>query len=473
MPSLTRREALTAVAGLGGTALTAGCGFGPVRCGPDAHAASATPTSNAGLLRDVDAVIVVMLENRSFDFLFGSLASDRDYPDHARIDGLSGEESNPDPDGRPVFVHAMPGNGSGNFNPRHDWRSVAAALSDGRNDGFVRVNAGQHQNEVMGHLRRDQAPFLYALADRFTVCDRWFAAFPGQTWPNRFFLHATTSGGKRENRPFIDSAPATVWERLGDRCLRGKNYGAGKVIWYNVAFPAKSFTGQDAMVPAPIEEFFSDARRGELPELSVIDPDWSLNDGYPMHDLSLAEAFLAAIYRAVAESPQWPRTLLVITFDEHGGYFDHVVPPTIADDRADFRQLGYRVPAIVVGPSVWRGRAVSATLNHASVASTLRTRFGIESLGARMDASADLSACIDPTLAGAKTSLPAPRDLPIIDLDARVVGAAPPPSSQTELEQALYERSVPEAMIDPRSSEERLEGWLRWAQELEAVKVRG
>ena len=115
----------------------------------------------------------------------------------------------------------------------------------------------------------------------------------------------------------------------------------------------------------------------------------------------MAEAFLSNIHRALAASVHRPRALLVIVFDEHGGYYDHVPPPTVPDPNPDFRQIGFRVPAVVVGPQVRAGAVVSTPYDHVSILATLATRFGIASLGPRMDAAADLSACLDPDCASA------------------------------------------------------------------------
>ena len=226
------------------------------------------------------------------------------------------------------------------------------------------------------------------------------------------------------------------------------------------------------MVPGKIEDFFRDARAGNLPNLALIDPDFKVNDAYPMHSPALCEAFIASIIKAVAEGPQWSRSLVLITFDEHGGYFDHVPPPTTVDVRPGFRQLGFRVPAIAVGPTVRQGGVVSTPLEHVSVAATLRARFGIESLSARMDATMDIADCIDPALIGAPT---APlRNLDPVELSrssfARVLAEA---SSQPEMEAALAAHRPPASAVDPRSDEQRFGSWLRHAQELAAVRVRG
>ena len=150
------------------------------------------------------------------------------------------------------------------------------------------------------------------------------------------------------------------------------------MLWYSAAFPTRLLSGESAMVPGTIEDFFADARSGNLPNFALIDPDFKVNDAYPMRSLALCEAFVASLVKAMAESPQWKRSLLLVMFDEHGGYYDHVPPPRTVDLRPDFRQLGFRVPALAIGPTVREGAVVSTPLEHVSVAATLRARFGIE-----------------------------------------------------------------------------------------------
>jgi phospholipase C len=470
-----RRSALQGIASGLGAALASSCGFPPTlaeKCAQDPGAREVQTTKDPdaqALLRSVDNFVVVMMENRSFDHLLGGLSLDRDYPDRLTVDGVRGDEFNLAPDGSRIVIAPTPGDGAGSFNPYHDWQSAARCWNGGTNDGFVRVNAGRDQAEAISYLRRDQIPFQYALADQFTVCDRWFASFMGPTWPNRDFLHATTSAGQT-NLPMGFDAPPTIWERLALQCRSVKHYAAGPVLWYVVGFPTKMLSGNAPFEPGHIEDFFRDARSGNLPEFSIIDPDFKVSDGYPGHDLALAEAFLASIYRAMAEGPQWQRSTLIITYDEHGGYFDHVAPPQVSDADPAFQHLGFRVPAIVVGPTVWQGKSISTQFDHCSIASTMATRFGIRSMGARMDATNDLAACIDPARIIAPRLAP---HLPRVDVDARKVAASlGQSSSQAGIDAALKARSVPEHTVDPRSAEDRIKSWLRHAQELEAVRVR-
>ncbi|MCC6521370.1 MAG: alkaline phosphatase family protein [Polyangiaceae bacterium] len=472
---VSRRTALKQLGlGIGVSAIGTRC-VPPDRCevGPEAPPLGperdeyGQPTPRR-LLAGIDTLIVVMMENRSFDHLFGMLARDPEYPARDLVDGLTGMEACPDDDGNPIYVHWA--EHIDNYGPRHDWEGSREAYANGHNDGFVRTNVGQTRTDTMAYHVRSQLPLLYALADQYTVCDRWFSSVMGPTWPNRYYLHAATSGGLVANEPLTEM-PATVWERLGKKCWSSKCYAAGPVHWYYGAFRGKSLAGNDPLVAAFIEDFFRDAREGTLPSFALIDPDFWSSDMHPPHSLALGEVLLGAIVRALQESPQWSRSLLVITFDEHGGFFDHVPPPTTVDPRPEFCQLGFRVPTVVVGPMVRHGAVVSTTLEHVSVAATLGTRFGIDTLGPRMDACADLSSCIDPALVAQPSG--AVGKLPRLTLDWRRVLDVSRPSIQPGLEAAMRGGFVPEHLIDRRSLEQRLRALLRHAEELDVARVEG
>ncbi|MRG95390.1 alkaline phosphatase family protein [Polyangium spumosum] len=477
---VSRRVALQGLgAGIGAAALGGGCAPGPDRCetGPaspdvvpdfDAHGA---PTAKR-LLAGIDTFVVLMLENRSFDHFFGALALDPDYPARDAVDGLLGDETNEDDEGNVIAMH-RPEVACEHHGPLHSWDAAHQAFAEGKNDGFVRANIGSalRQSDAMTYHDRSQIPLFYALADQYVVCDRWFSSVLGPTWPNRFFLHAATSNGLTTNDPITDG-PATLWEKLGKGCWSAKAYTAGPALWYHAGFRGRPLGGNEPMVSARIEAFFQEARAGNLPNFCLIDPDFWSSDLHPPHSLALGEALLGSIVRSMQESPQWGRSLLLVTFDEYGGFYDHVPPPTTVDPRPAFRQLGFRVPSLVIGPSVRRGEVVSTVLEHVSIASTLATRFGIESLGPRMDATADLSSCIDPARVGFP---PGPMGkLPRIELDRRRVEAVSFRfTSQPGIDAAIRAGAIGLDRIDTRSHEERLGSLLRHAEELEVARVHG
>jgi phospholipase C len=462
--TLDRRELLVRLAlGAGAASLLTRCGLQPDQCLP---AGDGTGASSA--LASVDHLVVLMMENRSFDHVLGGLCQDPAYAGAKLMDGLRGNESNPDAAGAPVSV--FPQTQTEVLNPPHDWDSARLQFNGGRNDGFVRVAAGRPRAEdVMSFYRRQDLPITYALADQYTVCDRWFSSVMGPTWPNRFYLHAATSRGIRATQPIFASNAATIWDHLAARCRTGKNYYAGTLAWYSYAFLGKSVAGDEPLVPSKIEEFFRDARDGTLPEFALIDPDYMSGDDHPPCDLRLGQAFLASVVRALGASPQWPRLLFLLVYDEHGGFHDHVPPGTVPDEDPAFQQLGFRVPALAVGPMVRRSWVDSTPYEHVSIAATLGARFGIASLGKRMDAANDLSALVDPAQLQGAPPLPPPV-LPPVDVPAAAVRAAASRRSREPELEAWRSRLRP-SHLDLRSFEERTANWLRRGQELGAVRL--
>jgi phospholipase C len=420
--------------------------------------------TGAEQLAEIDAIVVVMMENRSFDHFLGALKMDPAYAARGVVDGITGTETNPDPNGVPVLMHKatqwivpdLP----------HDWDPEHLQWDNGKNDGFVKNHAGPNQADAMSYYDRSQLPFMYWLCDNFTVCDRWYASVLGPTWPNRCYLHASTSGGKKDNTVFTAATPDTVWERLWAKGRTAKNYFAGGIPWFPGQFPKKITAGVNPTVSFDV--FLNDARSGTLPDFCVIDPDFSSSDDHPGHDIRLGQAFLSTVYTALASSPQWSRCLLVITYDENGGFFDHVPPPSAVDDYNEFQQYGFRVPAIVVGPTVRRG-VVSTVFDHTSVLATLATRFGIPSLGARMSNANDLSSCLEPKLYKAPQPPPANPPLPLVPVDDILsrVGA----SSQPELERMAASGEIPAALVDRRSPAERAMSWIAAGERLGALKI--
>lgn len=491
---ISRRRALTQL-GLGLSALTVGCaspttgseapipvddeppdlGGEPLDLREPPDLAEVLPGTPKELLAGIDAVVVLMMENRSFDHYLGMLSQDGRYPGRKRPDGLSGSESNPDGKGNLIKVSKLL-----NYEPKdppHGWDSCHTQFGGGKNDGFVKEHIARHGDkygpEVMGYHDRSQLPYYYALADHFTVCDRWFASVMGPTWPNRFYLHAGSSGGKKDNSPFAIGGPTTLWEKLKQRSLLGKNYIVGPAAWYWGGYPGKLLSLNPT---AKIDEFFKDCKNGTLPPFSIIDPDYLTNDDHPSHNIQLGQALIATLVTAVMQSPQWSRTLFVITYDEHGGFYDHVAPPKLPDDNPDFAQVGFRVPTLLIGPTVRQGFVDSTVYDHTSVGATLRTRFGIEATSKRMLAAADLSAAIDPRLA--KHPAPPPADLPRLSIRASELSAQLGFDSQPELTAALanlpqhLKQQLAGPFADSRSHMERTLSWLKVGAALGAVEIR-
>ncbi|HTJ44716.1 MAG TPA: alkaline phosphatase family protein, partial [Kofleriaceae bacterium] len=321
---LTRREALRGI-GVAVGAAALGCGHEAQTSEPDASApapdAGAPPRPDAGppdatpvtactstssltakeLLAGIDTFVVLMMENRSFDHYLGAL---RLVEGRAGVDGLTGGESNPAPDGSTVAVHPL--DTFTPADPPHDWDPSHEQWNDGANDGFVKAHAGADQADVMGYYTRAQLPITYALADQVCVCQRWYASVMGPTWPNRFYLHCATSNGQKSNFP--EPGLKSVFDQLSTAGISSKNY------YHDLPWAAGGY--QKLAGLATIETFFSDAQAGTLPSFAIIDPQFSgagANDDHPSHDVRMGQALIASVVAAMAQSPQWARSLLVIT----------------------------------------------------------------------------------------------------------------------------------------------------------------
>lgn len=385
--SISRREALRFLATASGAAL-----LGPqlTGCGSEHGDGS----SNAPLMPeelDIQSVVIVMMENRSFDHFVGSYS----LLEGRSVDGLRNGFTNPRPDGS--LVASFRSGLRCVDDPPHSWSAGHRQVDNGANDGFVSeyhsrlVNNGIDPalaDEAMGYFTRADLPIHYALADEFALCQRWFSAVLGPTWPNRMYLNTAQSNGRMNN----DLPPLTVgftwptiWDRLNDAGIDWKSYFGDLpflFLWGRLRAQQNHF--------GRFEEFLDQARSGTLPAVCHIEPIYQFNSDHPPQDTALGQAFLSSILSSIAEGPQWARTMVILCYDEHGGFFDHVAPPIVADERAadGFGQLGVRVPGIVISPYTKRGYVSSTLHEHSSVPAFLEWLFGLPPLTVR-DANAN------------------------------------------------------------------------------------
>jgi phospholipase C len=438
--------------GQGGAADQGGAGGGD----PGLNCTDDGGLSPEELLASIDTFVVLCMENRSFDHYLGSLRmlEGRD------VLGLDGKEANPALDGSLVKVWNLE-----DFTPEdppHGWEEAHAQWNGGKNDGFVLAHAGASPNDVMGYHVRGQIPISYALADAYAVCDRWFSSVMGPTWPNRFYLMGGTSKGQKANVPVTGFT--SILSVLDDVGVSNRNY-YHDVAWCTGAH--FKFSGL-----AKIEQFFADAKAGVLPRVSFIDPQFfgaGANDDHPDHDVHLGQALIASVYAALANSPQWGRSMLIVTYDENGGFYDHVSPPATEDDEPDFRQLGFRVPSIVAGPFARKGCAVSTQFEHVSVIRTLCRRWGLAPMNKRIAAANDLSSCIQPEYLSAPQS---PIALPQVKvsmsaLRARKERGMTHPEMREMLRRGLIPRHLDRRAEGPEITKRVLEA----GQRLGAVRI--
>lgn len=407
---IDRRTALKGLAAAGAAPLLPGCDSGP----PEAP----LPTEvTRDLLRErIDTVVFLMMENRSFDHYLGAMSLEEGNSD---LDGLTADMSNPNLAGEPVFVH--PADGACIEDPPHSWNSSHEQFNGGAMDGFVRKHEGNHPgvgHQVMGYWGRDGLPATYAMADAGVVCDRWHCSLMAQTWPNRFYFMAAQNGGGTSNTPPEEDF-AHIFERLDEASVPWASYFGN--LPFSFLLRGNTLAREEYL---PLEDFFADAQAGLLPAVTYVDPVFGRNDDHPPAHPMAGQVLIASVYEALATSPHWERCLLVVTYDEHGGFYDHVVPPLAADDRPEsgHDQLGFRVPTVVAGPWVKQGAVSNSLYDHTSTLALLEYLHGLEPLTARDAAANNMLDLLDEERL-LTNSPAAPGTMPVIDADPEVIYA--------------------------------------------------
>jgi phospholipase C len=374
-----------------------------------------------------DHLIVVMMENHSFDNLLGALPG----ADGLSLDG-NGKATNTNPGAPhtpdPVTAFELTDTAQGKH-VTQNWKGSHEQINGGLMNGFVQ-SAGAVQ--PMGYYTSAVLPFAYSLATAFTVCDRWFCSMPGPTYPNRRFLLAGTAYGATVTAPntLFDPPPphGTIFDSLSSHNINWCNYFSDLPM--TAVIP--SIILQHSNHLAPISKFFHDCQAGTLPAVSFVDPrvgalssiglplgsmpgvvkehaqvmgaDFQASDPAETQedpqDMYWGELWAHGVVEAVLKSPVWPRTLLIYIYDEHGGYYDHVAPPvavapdTIApklqpgDPPGAYDMYGPRVPAVVVSPYAKPGAVTSVEHDHTSVLATIEAKWNLPALTNR-DANAE------------------------------------------------------------------------------------
>jgi phospholipase C len=385
-------------------------------------------------------IVCVCMENRSYDHYLGARSLLEGKPG----DGLRAGMTNPSASGGAATIHRAAADCVAD--PPHGWDSSHLQWNDGQCDGFVREyekrQGASVAPHVMGYQTREELPITWALADAYTSCDRYFASVMGPTWPNRMYWMAGQSFGMKAN----DFPPGGQFDGISI-FHRAMEKGIPWSYYFN-DLPALALVKGLSESPDVryMKEFFEGARAGNLPPVSYVDPAFSLSDDHPPHHPILGQMFLLSIYEALAASPLWGNTLLVITYDEHGGFFDHVSPPKVPDDRASegFDQLGFRVPALVIGPYAREGHVSSVTRDHTSVLRHVQNMFGLDPLTMRVSAANDLSETLDEVrLSSRKPRAAAP--MPALMVDESMIDAACNyrASERTDLEKAMDDGKLP------------------------------
>jgi phospholipase C len=357
-------------------------------------------------LAQIEHIVVVMMENHSFDNYLGMLGRGDGFtlgPDARPVD------ANRDGRGNLLRAFHMPSTCQQNAHPSQSWDASHLSLGraiDTTNDGFV-VASGP---VAMGYWSEDDIPFYYGLARTFPLCDRYFGSVLAQTYPNRRFLLAGSAGGIISTTAGALTAPeppnGSILDRLNAYGVPWRNYysdlpGVGVLL-------ETAQANRDKL--APIGDYFADAAAGTLPAVSYVDP---LFDGGESEenadDIQRGESFVARVIRAAMEGPGWPRTLLVWTYDEHGGYYDHVRPPRAPEPDAvppgiegapftlpgGYDRYGFRVPAVIVSPWARPGYVSHVVHDHTSILKLIETKWNLPALTFRDANASDLLDSLD------------------------------------------------------------------------------
>jgi phospholipase C len=379
---LSRRDMLrTSLAVSGATLLGSSSRFGVKPLGFDQLP---NPESSG-----IDHIVVVTMENRSFDHFFGW------FPN---ADGKQAGLTFVDAKGIAHSTHSLSGNNTGcpRPDPDHSYSGGRIEYDGARMDGFLRT--GSNDVFSIGYYSEQDIPFLANLARSYTTCDRYFVSILGPTFPNRLFLHSAQTDRLDDSISFT-SLP-TIWDRLAAAGVSAKYYYSNIPV---VALWGAKYLG----ISGTYDNFKSAAQNGTLPAVSYVDPHFTTiddglgNDDHPHADIRRGDRFLFETFEAVANGPAWNRTVLIITFDEWGGFFEHVPPPrATAANHVDTdlvngkALLGFRVPVVIASPFA-RGVENNPTVNHeifdhTSILKLIEWRFGLAPLTPR-DASSDVS----------------------------------------------------------------------------------
>lgn len=397
---MKRRDFLKSAAAVAGAAV-----LGPnvIGCG-DAGETSLAPVRGDGSspLHYIENVVILQMENRSFDHYFASLIIDEGRTDIIGADSTFYNETS-DRSAR-IYAQWIDEHYEIDPDPPHNFGSNNRQWNLGMNDGFVReweatlagaeLQPKEYDSKlglVMGYYKREQLPALYTLADHFTLADQWYCSMLGPTWPNRKYSHAATSEGTRNNRGELYAR--TPYREMKEKGLTVKTYASLPFFHFGIIVQDLNVGLADTM-----DDFFRDAAQGTLPNVSIVEPDYSLNDDHPPQDIRLGQSFIASVYEALRQSPQWERSLMLVFYDEHGGFFDSQPPPTVEGEElaADgFDQLGFRVPGLLIGPLVKRGHVFSEVVDHSSVPALLSRIFELEQVNERAALAGDLSLALD------------------------------------------------------------------------------
>jgi phospholipase C len=371
-------------------------------------------------LDNLKHIVVLMMENRSFDHMLGGLKKQ-----NPKINGLAGNESNPDAEDKVIKVSPTADyRGQLSHDPDHHFPGVDLQIYGGtpfgpgrvaNMQGFIKSYATQgsstqESHAIMNYFVPQKIPVLTKLATEFAVFNGWFSSIPGPTICNRAFAHYGTSFGNVDMNMFLvpdalrQKIP-TIYERLA------QGGHSAKLYYYDQPSSTMEIVNliKDQSFFGVFSDFLADCNSGDLPDYSFVEPNYSdhpgpgggqllATDQHPDHHVLAGDRFIASVYNAIRKNPElWQSTVLLVVYDEHGGLYDHVAPPSCTPDGFQateaatgipgltftFDRLGIRVPAILISPYIPRGTVVPGTedpannriFEHACIPATVSGHF--------------------------------------------------------------------------------------------------
>jgi phospholipase C len=388
---LSRRRVLGGAVGAAGAAA-----LGGIRSMPASAASPLPPPAESGL----DHIIVLMMENRSFDHYFGWLRG---------ADGRQAGLTYLDRDGaRHKTHHLTDYQGCSHPDPDHSYEGGRVQLDGGRCDGWLR--SGENDEYAIGYYVASDLAFYGQSAPYWTSFDRYFSATMAETYPNRFYQHSAQTD--RLHNSMTPATMPTIWDLLADQ-------GVSRAYYYYDA-PFLALYGTKYLdIARTYPQFLADAASGNLPAVSFLDPKFldeesgSSADDHPHADIRAGQSFLNQVYEAVSGGPLWERTALVVNYDEWGGFFDHVPPGTAPDATPQLGTglRGFRTPCLLISPRARRRYVGHQVYDHTSALKMIEWRWGLPALTARDAAARNLAEVLDftepPDLSAPRWQVPA------------------------------------------------------------------
>ena len=419
---LNRRAVVAGLAGTAGATLAA-CGDSsgmaavlspsPMPIAPGAVDAAPQPPAGKTLPKPedsgIDHIVVVMMENRTFDHMLGWVPG---------ADGIQSGLKFKNVEGKMVDSFHLPSEASYGYggcawaDPNHGYEGGRVHLNGGAMDGWL-LTGGTKDNPSdkfpAGYFTADDLPFFKGVVEHWTVCDRYFSGILSSTYPNRFYMHSGETD--RLTNTFDISSLPTIWDRLAAKGLTG--------AYYHQDLPLLGLWGAKYVstgIVRPYATFLAQAAAGQLPALSYVEPRFLgegnqvSNDDHPAGDVRDGQVFLNDVYNALKSSPNWEKTLLIINYNEWGGFYDHVVPPVgpVSDAEkalGNDGRLGFRVPCLIIGPRAPR-QVCKLQFDPQSILNLVTWRFGLDPVGSRADWSLNMAYALDFTSAARATVTP-------------------------------------------------------------------